>query len=324
MAELLRFFRSQLFLTPPKPTTTFDKKTVIVTGSNTGLGLEAARHFTALNASRVILAVRSIEKGEAAKRDIEKTTGRQDVVKVMHLDMSSYESVLDFAKKASEELDRIDIAVLNAGVMRSHWEMFEQDESTMTVNVVSTFLLALALLPKLVDTSKAFNTRPTMTVVSSEMHAWASFKERNAPEGQIFATLNTPPAKGKSFDPSERYSLTKLMEVFGVRELCSKTSLPVTINCMNPGFCHSEFGRESGVGVAIMRFFLARSTEVGARTLVHAGGSGEESNGQYLSDCEVTQPNKNVLSEDGKRTQERVWKELTAKLEGIRKGITQV
>ncbi len=41
-------------------------KTVIVVGSNTGLGLEASRHFASMNPGRLILACRNVAKGEAA------------------------------------------------------------------------------------------------------------------------------------------------------------------------------------------------------------------------------------------------------------------
>lgn len=57
-------------------------KTYIVTGGNSGLGLETARHLVEFNASRVILAVRNLTAGENAKKDIEKTTGRKGVVEV--------------------------------------------------------------------------------------------------------------------------------------------------------------------------------------------------------------------------------------------------
>lgn len=87
---------------------------------------------------------------------------------------------------------------------------------------------------------------------------------------------------------------------------------------------NSEFGRESGRLVAFFRLLLARTTEVGSRTLVHAAAQGTESHGQYLSDCGITPPSTYVRSEEGKRDQERVWKELVAKLETIQKGITQL
>lgn len=57
-------------------------KTYIVTGSNTGLGLETARHLVQFGASRVILAVRNLTAGETAKKDIEKSAGRQGIVEV--------------------------------------------------------------------------------------------------------------------------------------------------------------------------------------------------------------------------------------------------
>jgi len=242
MASIRRFFYSQLFVTPPKPTGDLTGKTVIVTGSNVGLGKEAARHFTQLNASTVILAVRSIEKGEAARKDIESTTGRSNVVKVMQLDMSSYQSVLDFAQKASKELERVDIAVLNAGVTRAAWEVFEQDESTITVNVVSTFLLAFALLPKLKEAASKFNTRPTLTIVSSEVHEWATFDEKKAPEGKLFERLNEKVVNGKEVSLNNRYQVSKLLEVLFVRAFCERypeSDIPVTVNLVNPGFCHS-------------------------------------------------------------------------------------
>ncbi|RAR06535.1 NAD(P)-binding protein [Stemphylium lycopersici] len=295
-----RFFYSQFFVTPPKPSGDLTGKTVIVTGSNVGLGKEAARHFAALNASTVILAVRSPEKGEAARKEIETSTSRDNVVKVMQLDMSSYTSVLDFASRASKELSRIDIAVLNAGVNRGVWEVFEQDESTITINVVSTFLLAFALLPKLRETAQKFNTRPTLTVVSSEVHEWATFDERNAPEGEIFKRLNEKVVEGKEVSLNDRYQVSKLMEVLSIRAFCERNTVervPVTVNAVNPGFCHSEFGREQPSILAFFRLLLARTTEVGSRTLVHAGMSGAESHGKYLSDAQITEPSAYLIAQ---------------------------
>lgn len=64
---LFSYLNSQLFVTPGLPTKAFAGQTIIVTGSSTGLGFEAARHFVRLKASLVILAVRDIKKGQQAK-----------------------------------------------------------------------------------------------------------------------------------------------------------------------------------------------------------------------------------------------------------------
>lgn len=71
-----------------------------------------------------------------------------------------------------------------------------------------------------------------------------------------------------------------------------------------------------------MKLVLARSTEYGSRTLVNAISQGQDSHGQYLSDCKVTQPSSFVRSEEGKIAQARVWNELMGKLEAIKPGVT--
>lgn len=183
----LHFLYVQFFVTPPSPSKKFTGQTVIVTGSNTGLGFEAARHFVRLGADKVILAVRTVEKGEAARKRIEESTQRTSVVEVWQLELESYESVKAFAEKA-RGLDRLDVLVENAGVALEKFRMAGEDEATVTVNVTSTFLLALLLLPKMQETSVKYNTKPRLSVVTSELHVVSSFDERKA--DNIFDELN--------------------------------------------------------------------------------------------------------------------------------------
>jgi retinol dehydrogenase 12 len=93
-----------------------------------------------------------------------------------------------------------------------------------------------------------------------------------------------------------RYPITKLLEVLGVRELASlitSSSKPrVIVNCVTPGACHSDFGRERSGAFTIMafeviKFLIARTTEVGSRTLVAGAEVGEESHGEYMADGKV-------------------------------------
>lgn len=181
------FIYHQLFTTLPYPTVDHSGQSIIVTGSNVGLGLEAARHFTRQNADKVILGVRNLEKGEKAKESIEETTQRRGIVEVWQLDLSSYESTKQFAKRA-EGLKRLDAVVENAGIATNKYTVTEDNESTITTNVVSTFLLGLMLLPKLRDSATKFNSTPHLCIVSSDVHMWTPFAERNTPD--IFKTLN--------------------------------------------------------------------------------------------------------------------------------------
>jgi retinol dehydrogenase 12 len=163
------------FRSMPYPTKDCTDQTVIVTGSNTGIGLETARHFVRLNAARVILACRSTAKGEAAKASIEASTpSRLAVIEVWLLDMASFESVREFAKRASQ-LNRLDVLICNASVAPAGKTLVEGYEEMITVNVLSTFLIVFMLLPTLRATGKQFNITPRLVVVASDAAGFVSF-----------------------------------------------------------------------------------------------------------------------------------------------------
>lgn len=316
------FLYSQLFVTPKPLTASFAGQTVIVTGSNVGLGKEAARHFARLDAAKVILAVRNTKAGEEARADILRTTKRDpSVIEVWHLDLSSYASVKAFAKRADAELDRVDVLLENAAVILLKYSTTEDHDTMITVNVISTFLLALLMIPKLKESARKFGTKPRLTFVTSEVHSWTKFPEGKADD--IFDALD---ASGKSGEGlAERYSTTKLLEVLGVRALAPKLEgTGVVVNHVNPGLCHSELARDAGWGLWALKLVLARSTEVGSRTLVAGAAAGEESHGKYMTDGCIADEAVSafVKSEEGRMTQEKVWVQLKAILEKAAPGVT--
>jgi NAD(P)-dependent dehydrogenase (short-subunit alcohol dehydrogenase family) len=124
-----------------------------------------------LNASKVILGVRPIERGEAAKAGIEATTKRTKVgvMEVWEIDLPRYASVKSFASKVAT-LPRVDAVVSNASIATTNWEVFESHESTITVNVISTILLVLLLLPTMRASAEKFDIVPIFDVVCSNIH----------------------------------------------------------------------------------------------------------------------------------------------------------
>lgn len=191
---LSQFLYSQLFVTPHYPTHDFTGQTIIVTGSNTGLGLDAARHFARLNCAKLILAVRTVSKGEKAKESILATTKRtSDCIEVWELDLSKTWSVKAFATRA-KQLHRLDVLVENAGVLppTTFTATAEGNEMGLQTNVISPFLLALLLLPKLRETAAKFKSVPHLVVVTSEMHHVAAFKEKE--KDDIYTELNSEKA----------------------------------------------------------------------------------------------------------------------------------
>lgn len=286
---------SNRFVSIPYPTTSFKGKTIIVTGSNTGIGIEAARHFTRLDAHRVILAVRDLEKGEAARQNIETSTLRLDVVEVWKLDMSSFASVMQFVERANG-LERLDVCILNAGVIPTKWNVTEDGwEDALQVNLLSTTLLALHMLAKQTKSARAHpGYTPHLTMTVSVAYQMTRFPQRNEPN--VLKFLNR---KEYLENPSylwERYPSTKLFLIYCGRELAKLvpkqqeggTEPAVVLNMVHPGVCHSELVKDARIGYKTFELLLARSSEKGGRTLVDGAVKGVESHGEYLSSCVVT------------------------------------
>ncbi|KAM0314710.1 hypothetical protein ACHAPQ_011764 [Fusarium lateritium] len=167
---------SNLFIDLPYPKTDVDlsDKVMIISGSNTGLGFEASQHLLRLGLGKLIMAVRNLDKGEKAREDLLKLTKRApETIEVWHLDMANYESVKSFAARALSDLSRIDVVLANAGLATSaEFSMAEDNERTITVNVVSTFLLFFLLLPKL----RRSPSPGKFIIPNSATHYWAPTK----------------------------------------------------------------------------------------------------------------------------------------------------
>ncbi len=150
-------------------------RTVVVTGANSGIGLEVARAFAARGA-RVVLAVRNLEAGAAAAEQLAELPGR---AQVESLDLASLDSIRAFA----DRVDRpIDVLVNNAGVMAPprHRRTVDGFELQFGTNHLGHFALTGLLFPQLLSTPA-----PRVTTVSSLAHQRGDRRvlEGNPPEG---------------------------------------------------------------------------------------------------------------------------------------------
>lgn len=322
---------SQLIYKPPYPTQSFAGRTVIVTGSNIGMGKEAARHFVRLDADKVIMAVRNLPAGEEAKADIERTTQRPGVAEVWKLDLASYASVKEFAARANRELKRLDVAVLNASVATSKYDSPEGFESQITVNVVSTVMLLVLLLPLLRATAAELGAnvpseeKPHIALIGSGIHHWLELRPNDYPEGQILTSLSKPDGFPNAKNMvSGNYIYSKQLQAFLVRELAPKINPDdVVLNYNCPGLVQSGLRRELTGILATLMDLLSRTSEVGSRILLVGATVGKESHGKALSDAKIQEVSNRrdtgyspfVQSKDGEVMQHRVWGEVKAVLE---------
>ncbi|KAJ7286170.1 hypothetical protein C8J57DRAFT_1461364 [Mycena rebaudengoi] len=313
---LWHFLKAQLTKQPPVVNADLTSKTVMVVGANTGLGFEATKHFATMNPGRVILACRSQSRGQAAVEKLKSETGYANA-ELRIVDLADFGSVRQFADKFEQDGNRLDYLVLNAGVANFKYEPTEDGwETSLQVNSLSTSLVALLLLPVMIETARKHSTIPRVVVVSSETHYWASIAKSVRENPDMFKTLGsqtycTPRAM------AGRYVLTKLLNIFFVRALNARLppTTPLIVNAVNPGYCASELMRSSTGLAAWLDYLLLLTvgfpTEVGSRQLVWAALAEQEHpdalRGQYISGSRVEEVSDFVL--DNLKTQDRVWDE---------------
>lgn len=120
----MSFFQAQI---PPLPADiSLRGQTIIVTGATGGIGYEASLQLLRLGAANLILAVRNLQKGSAARLSLladeqVRATNPSATVKVVDLDLSDYQSVSAFASRVLKTEDRLDVLLLNAGINLAHF-----------------------------------------------------------------------------------------------------------------------------------------------------------------------------------------------------------
>jgi NAD(P)-dependent dehydrogenase (short-subunit alcohol dehydrogenase family) len=252
------------------------------------VGLETSRQLLDLGLSKLILAVRSEERGQTAKKELSAGWNlSDDSIEVWKLDQSDYDSVVAFAER-TKSLPRLDIAVLNIGIGNAtrvfnpktgHDEMIQ-------VNYLSTALLAILLLPVVKEKRAAQGGPSRITIVSSEVSAWTAFKEKKS-----FPLLASFDQKNAKVGPVDRMMVSKLLGQFFLSYLASIVPPSVVvINAASPGSVHdSEFNREhdktfSGAIAKVVMRRLANTAAVGARMITDAAvNHGQETHGEFLS-----------------------------------------
>ena len=139
-------------------------RTIVVTGGNSGLGLESARVLAAKGA-QVVLACRSLDKANEAAAEISREHPSAKV-ETRQLDLASLASVRSFAEELRSAHPRLDVLMNNAGVMAlPRRETAEGFEMQLGTNHLGPFALTSLLLDRVLAAPAG-----RVVTVSSQFH----------------------------------------------------------------------------------------------------------------------------------------------------------
>jgi NAD(P)-dependent dehydrogenase (short-subunit alcohol dehydrogenase family) len=217
-------------------------RTVVVTGGNSGLGLETARALAAAGA-RVVLAVRDPARGEQA------AAGLPGQVEVRRLDLADLSSVREFAAGWSGDLD---VLVNNAGIMAvPAGRTADGFELQFGTNHLGHFALTNLLLPQVTD---------RVVTLSSGLHS----------SGQI--VLDDLNWERRAYSATRAYAQSKLANLLFTLELQRRLTVagsPVRATAAHPGWAATNLQTRSGsrvkdAAMAVGNRVAAVSSEQGA------------------------------------------------------------
>ncbi len=241
-------------------------KTAIITGATSGIGRVTAMAI-AREGARLVLPVRSIEKGKALKEEIEKETGNTSI-EIMHCNLASLDSVRQFAEDFQKKHDKLHLLINNAGL----WEAKRKEsddgiEMNFAVNHLAPFLMTSLLL----DTIK--KSAPARIVsVASTAHKYGKMRFNDL-EGK------------KSWGSMQSYAQSKLANILFTRRLAKDLEgSGVTANCLHPGVVNTQlFNKLPGFIQKVSSFFMI-TPEKGAQTSIYLATSPEVENitGEYF------------------------------------------
>ncbi|KAB5522142.1 short-chain dehydrogenase/reductase [Coniochaeta sp. 2T2.1] len=308
------FGSSGVSFTASKDIPSLAGKTILVTGGNAGLGKQSVHDLAKYGKpAKIFLAARSLQKAQSAIDEIKQDVPDANIVS-LQLDLASFDSIKAAARTFLSQSDRLDILMLNAGIMATPpGQTKEGYEIQFGTNHMGHFLLTKLLLPVL----RATTARPEKPDVRIVVLTSAGLGLAPA-SGFDDSWVHTD---GSSVATLTRYGQSKLANALMARELSRRypemTSVSVHPGTVNTGL--ADAFQDSGVLqkmlLMVVRPFTA-TPEMGARNQLWAAVSAEVKNGEYYMPVGTVGWGRGTANARDDELARKVWEWTEGELKG--------
>lgn len=273
---------------PEKDIPSLAGRVILITGASDGLGKQAVFEYARHNPAHIWLAVRNLSKAETVVADVRRrlSSSFTGAISVVHCDLSSLESVREAALTVLGASERLDILMLNAGVMAVDPGLTDDGyETHFGTNFLGHALLLALLIPLLQTTTLLPDADPRVVMVSSDLHTMAP-----ADEGIRFDSLRRPATDDAT--PYLLYGQSELAIILLARRMARVYPRFKTV-AVHPGAVHTELltkgtGGAKTVGSTLSRMFRhgsggtsTQSVEQGVRNQLWASVADGVRSGEY-------------------------------------------
>jgi len=259
-------------------------RNVLVTGGNTGLGLETAR-VLALRGAHVTLACRNLAKAEQARQSlVDGANGRiaKSQLDLLELELNSLAATRQSAVEFNRRGLPLHVLVNNAGIMIPMARRTQDGfEAHLGINHLAHFLFTHLVLDSLRAAGGA-----RVVVLSSSAMGMAT----------LTPALEDLNWERRKFSGFRSYGDSKLMNLMFARELNKRyASEGIVANALHPGVIGTELARDQSMPFMLMGIFMLpfmKSVPQGAATSVYVATSPEyqDRGGLFFSDCQEKKP----------------------------------
>lgn len=262
-------------------------KTVLITGGNSGIG-KATATALAEKGAQLVLGCRNLEKAEQARVEITQETGNENV-KVLPLDLASFDSIRSFAAEIRCKYPKLDVLINNAGVI--YWRKQFTDEGfegQFGTNYLGHFLLTHLLLDQL---EKSAPARIINVASTAHFYGKINFDNLRCEQG---------------YGPTSAYFQSKLANVLFTKSLAKAVAArQISVFSLHPGTVATNIFSLPKPLHPFMQLFL-KSPKKGAATSVYLATTPdiEELTGSYFVNCK---PHKVSSQAEDERLQQQLW-----------------